>query len=143
MNEQANVQVVRAAYAAFRRGDIASLLSSLGENVTWVAAEIEPVAGTYRGRAEVGEFFRKVNDIVDYSSFEPEEFVAQGDRVIVLGSYRGKAKATGRFYECDWAMAFTVEHGQITEFQEFTDTAVVKAALDASPASASAAGGAR
>ena len=137
MSEQGNVQVIQAAYAAFEREDIQSILDSLSERVEWIGPEVEPVAGTYRGKDEVAGFFRKANEIAEFSSFEPREYVAQGDRVIALGSYRAKARSTGRFYECDWAMAFTVEDGKITEFQEFTDTATIAAALaGASAASA-------
>ena len=137
MSEQGNVQVIQAAYAAFEREDIQSILDSLSERVEWIGPEVEPVAGTYRGRDEVAGFFLKVNEIAEFSSFEPREYVAQGDRVIALGFYRAKVKSTGRSYECDWAMAFTVEDGEITEFQEFTDTATIAAALaGASAASA-------
>jgi ketosteroid isomerase-like protein len=75
-----------------------------------------------------------VNDISEFSSFEPREYVAQGDRVIALGSYRANVKSTGRFYECDWAMAFTLQDGKISQFQEFTDTAAIAAALPAASA---------
>jgi ketosteroid isomerase-like protein len=134
MSEQANVQLIQAAYAAFKRGDIQTILDSLSEGVKWVAADVAPVAGTYHGRNEVAGFFRKVNETAEYLSFEPREFVAQGDRVVVLGSYRAKVKATGRFYDCDWAMAFLVEHGKVTEFREYTDTAAIAAALAATSA---------
>jgi ketosteroid isomerase-like protein len=79
-------------------------------------------------------FFQKVNEISEFASFEPREYVAQGDRVMALGSYRAKVKSTGRIYECDWAMAFTVENGKVTEFQEYTDTAAIAAALPAASA---------
>jgi ketosteroid isomerase-like protein len=131
MSEQANVELIRAAYAAFKRGDIQAILDSLSKNVEWVAAGVQPVAGTYRGKDEVGVFFNKVNELAEYLSFEPNEYVAQGDRVVVLGSYRARAKNTGRIYECDWAMAFTVEDGKVSRFQEFTDTATIETALSA------------
>ena len=133
-NVQANVELIQAAYAAFKRGDVQTILDSVSDTVEWIAAPVEPLAGTYRGRDEVAGFFQKVNEIAEYSSFEPREYVAQGDRVIVLGSYRAKVKSTGRFYDCDWAMAFTVEDGKITEFQEFTDTATITSALPAASA---------
>ena len=75
MSEQANVELIRAAYAAFKRGDIQSILDSLSKNVEWVAAGVQPVAGTYRGKDEVGVFFNKVNELAEYLSFEPNEYV--------------------------------------------------------------------
>jgi uncharacterized protein len=129
MSEQANVQVVQEAYAAFKRGDIQTILDSLSKDVEWIAPGVEPVAGTYHGPDEVARFFRQVNETSEYSSFEPGEYVAQGDRVVALGRYKGMVRNTGRVYECDWAMAFTFRDGKISRFQEYTDTAVLVAAL--------------
>jgi uncharacterized protein len=134
MSEQANVQVVQAAYAAFKRGDIQTILNSLASDVEWIAPAIEPVAGTYHGRAGVTKFFERVNEISEFESFEPREYVAQGDRVIALGRYKAAVRSTGRVYDCDWAMAFTLTNGEISRFQEFTDTAAISAALPSASA---------
>lgn len=137
MSEQANVQLIQNAYAAFQRGDIQTILDSLTRDVKWIAPNIQPVAGTYRGPQEVATFFQRVSETVEFLSFEPHEYVAQGDRVIVLGHYKGIARSTGRSYDTDWVMAFKLTNGKVSEFQEFTDTAMISAALlDASAASA-------
>ena len=68
-NLQANVELIQAAYAAFSRGDIQSILDSLTPNVEWIAAPDEPVAGTNRGKEEVAHFYRKVDELADYSAF--------------------------------------------------------------------------
>jgi ketosteroid isomerase-like protein len=134
MSEQSNVQVIQEAYAAFQRGDIQSILNSLSEDVEWIAPGVEPVAGTYRGKEGAAQFFRKVKETVEFSAFEPREYVAQGDRVIALGNYRGTGSATGKSYQSDWVMSFTLRDGKVTKFQEFTDTAAIAAALTATSA---------
>lgn len=138
MSEQANVLVVRDAYAAFQRGDIQAILDSLTENVEWLAPPVEPVGGTYHGRDGVAQFFKNVNDNSEFTSFEPREFIAQGDRVVALGHYAATVRSTGRSYKCDWAMAFTLTGGKISKFQEYTDTAAFVAA-QATASSAAAA----
>src|ERR1700722_17311142 len=134
MSEQTNVQVVQKAYAAFQRGDIQTILNSLSDDVEWIAPAVEPVRGTYRGRDRVAHFFQQVSEISEFSSFEPREYVAQGDRVIALGSYKATVRSTKKEYECDWAMSFTFRDGKISKFQEFTDTATVAAALQTASA---------
>jgi ketosteroid isomerase-like protein len=59
MSEHENRQFVEQAYATFKAGDIATLLQSLSEDVTWQLPEIEnvPFAGKRQGRGAVGEFF--------------------------------------------------------------------------------------
>ena len=139
MSEQQNVKVVQDAYAAFGRGDISALLDSLSENVEWhlPGEGLIPQAGVYHGRDGVARFFQTLDQTTEFSAFKPSEFVAQGDRVIALGWYRGKAKATGRSFEAHWAMSFLVRDGKILKFQEYTDTAAIAPAYAAS-ASASA-----
>jgi ketosteroid isomerase-like protein len=138
MSEQANVQVVQAAYVAFTRGDIQSILNTLSDDVEWIEPPVEPLGGTYRGREGVAKFFQKVSETSDFSSFEPREFVAQGDRVVALGHYSATVRATGRVYGCDWAMVFTFTNGKISRFQEFTDTAAYAAALGTAASAATA-----
>jgi len=134
MSEQENVQVVQQAYAAFQRGDIQTILNSLTSDVEWIAPAVEPVAGTHRGPNEVARFFQQVSEISEFSSFEPREYIAQGDRVVALGSYKATVRQTGRVYECDWAMAFQFRDGKVSKFQEFTDTATIAAALQVATA---------
>ena len=68
------------------------------------------------------------------TSTEPREFVAQGDRVLVVGFARGKIKATNRTFEDDWIFAITVRNGRLTSIREYVDTqALARAAqVDAS-----------
>ena len=68
------------------------------------------------------------------TSTEPREFVAQGDRVLVVGFARGMVKATNKPFEDDWIFAITVQDGRLTRIQEYIDTqALARAAqMDAS-----------
>jgi ketosteroid isomerase-like protein len=76
------------------------------------------------------EFKRRGNPMVqDFEVFEPREFVAQGDKVITLGHYTAKVKATGRRFDSDFVMVFTLRNGKLTHFQEFLDTASLNAAF--------------
>ena len=56
------------------------------------------------------------------TSTEPREFVAQGDRVLVVGFSRGRVKATNRTFEDHWVFAFTVRNGKVTNIREYIDT---------------------
>jgi uncharacterized protein len=81
-----------------------------------------PLAGTYRGLAEVASFFQKIYETLEISFLETREFVAQGDRVLVFGFERGRVKAANRTYEGHWVMAFTVRNGKVTNVREYNDT---------------------
>lgn len=129
MGAQENKQVVQQLYAAYGRGDIQGLLALLSEDIEWVSSgEGLPYTGTYRGHAGMANLFEKLAHEVETEAFEPREFIAEGDRVLVVGWERGKVKATNREYEFHWVTSFTVRNGKITNIQEYTDTlAVAKA----------------
>ena len=131
MSEQDNVGVVRRAYENFKGGDIDGILNSLTEEVDWRLPEIEgaPFSGPRRGRESVGGFFTQLADSQESLSFEPREFVAQGDKVVALGSYRWRVKKNGREYGGDFAHAFTVRDGKIAGFHEYMDSAAARAAF--------------
>lgn len=131
MSDQ-NVKVVQDAYAAFKRADIQSILNALSPDVDWdplsgLAGKV-PQAGRRRGPGEVGEFFKILGREADFSVFEPREYIAQGDRVVALGHYEGRATSTGKTFKADWAMVFTIRNGKIANFREYVDTANVLAA---------------
>ena len=125
MSEQDNVSVVKRAYENFQGGNIEGVLGQLSDDVDWRLPEIEnvPFAGARRGRAAVAEFFTSLADAQDVRSFEPREFIAQGDKVVALGSYHWSVKRTGREYGGEWAHVFTVRDGKVVSFHEYMDTA--------------------
>ena len=56
------------------------------------------------------------------TSTEPREYVAQGDRVLVVGVATGKIKATNKPFKDDWVFAITVRNGKVTKIREYIDT---------------------
>jgi uncharacterized protein len=127
MSEAQNTQLVKDAYAAFQRGDIAALLNMVDDNVEWqgvIGTEgVLPQAGVRHGRAAVGDFFRLVAETTDFTAFEPREFVAQGDQVVAVGTYAARMKPSGNAIACGWVMLFTVRNGKIARFREYSDSA--------------------
>jgi len=125
MSEQDNLQIVKEAYASFKRGDIPAILNMLSDDVVWFLpgqADLVPVAGMRRGREQVGQFFSVLGENQEAEQFEPQEFVAQGEKVVVLGQYRWRIKSTGREYASDWVHVFTLRDGKVAGFKEYFDT---------------------
>jgi uncharacterized protein len=125
-----NVAIVQQAYNNFKTGNIQGLLDLLSEDVRWQLPEVEgvPLAGKRTGRDEVAEFFATVASDQEVLEFEPLESVAQGDKVVSLGNYKWRVKATGREFESDFVHVFTIRNGKIVAFREHFDSAVVAAA---------------
>jgi ketosteroid isomerase-like protein len=135
MTEQQNTKVVQDAYAAFGKGDIPGVLALMSDDVDWhgvigVGPDV-PMRGPRRGHTGVGEFFQQVSEVVNFTKFEQREFVAQGDKVVVLGDYEGTNKKTGRSFVSDNVMVFTVRNGKIVAFREYMDASVIDASFRA------------
>ena len=131
MEEARNTKVVQEAYAAFSRGDIQTLLSKFTDDIVWTgvygAGSHVPTAGERRGKAAVAEFFKQVAENINFSRFEPKEFIATGDKVVALGHYTATTPMKKSF-DSDFAMVFTLRNGQVARFQEFCNSAAINAA---------------
>ena len=65
---------------------------------------------------------KKANEEVETTYPKPPEFVAQGDRVLVVGVATGKIKATNKTFEDHWVFDITVRDGKVTNIREYIDT---------------------
>lgn len=133
MSEKENTQLVMQAYDKFKNGDIPGLMNLFSEDIEWILDRVEnvPFSGARHGRAEVGQFFSALDESQHPLQFEPQEYIAQGDKVVALGHYTWTVKQTDRVFESDWAEVFTVRDGKITRFREYADTAAVDRAYNA------------
>jgi ketosteroid isomerase-like protein len=108
MSTQENVRIVKDAFAAVGRGDKQGLLALSAEDIEWIVPGQEwPLAGTHRRHAGLADLVQKASEIVETSFPEPPEFVAQRDRVLVLGVSRGRVKATNKTFEDHFVFAIT------------------------------------
>jgi hypothetical protein len=132
MSAEENKKIVQSIFEAFGRGDVPGVLSHLSEDVTWKAPgpEVVPYFGDRRGPDGATEFFVQLGTNVDFEHFEPGAFIADGDRVVVLGRERGRVKGTGKTFDNEWALVFTFGGGgKVTGFQCYENTAAIAEAF--------------
>ena len=123
MSSQKNVQIVKDFFAAMGGSDRQGLLALCAEDIEWIIpGEDWPLAGTYRGHAGLADLLQKASKNMETSFPDPPEFVAQGDRVLVVGFAGGKIIATNRTFEDHFVFAITVRNGKLTNIQEYVDT---------------------
>jgi hypothetical protein len=131
MSAEENKRIVRSIFEAFGRGDVPGVLAHVSEDVTWKAPgpPVIPYFGDRRGHAGATEFFVQLGTNVDFEHFEPGVFVAEGDKVVVLGRERGRVKGTGKTFDNEWALVFTFDGGQVKGFQCYENTAAIAEAF--------------
>src|SRR5262245_3199613 len=122
------VAIVRRLYEA--RGNPDVIRQVLAPDVRWEVVEGFPYSGVYGGLDDVlRNFFGRL--FQDFESFVAvgSEFFEAGDHVIALGTYTGRAKATGRDFTARFAHVWTVQGGKIVRLQQCADTVQVVRAL--------------
>jgi hypothetical protein len=123
MSIQKNVETVKDFLAALGRRDKAGLLALASEDVEWIIpGEDWPLAGTHRGHEGLENLLQMANDTVETSFPKPPEFIAQGDRVLVVGFATGRMKITKKTFEDHWVFDITVRNGKLTNVREYVDT---------------------
>jgi predicted methyltransferase/ketosteroid isomerase-like protein len=134
MSTEENVQNVKDFFAAIGRSDRQAVLALSAEDIEWIIpGEDWPLAGTHRGHAGLADVLQKASEKVETSFPGPPEFVAQGDRVLVIGFATGKIKATNKTFEDHWVFAITVRNGKVTKIREYIDTQALARASEISP----------
>jgi ketosteroid isomerase-like protein len=133
--EDTNVAIVRRAYELWsetKAGSVDHWMSLMADYVDWRsmadgapgleftcgASTREQVRGYLEGLTRDWEMLRYVVD----------EFVAQGDRVVMLGRCAWKHRATGKFVDMPKADVLRLRDGRIVGFMEYYDTAKAMAA---------------
>ncbi len=131
MTTQENKQLAINGYQMFLKGDINGILDMCTDDVEWTSAELPniPFAGAFHGRAGLLDFFGKLSGAVEFLDYQPQSFIADGDKVAVSGVSTARVRATGVSYDDTWVHIFTMKNGKTVRFEQFHNTAAATAAF--------------
>jgi uncharacterized protein len=123
MSTESNIEVVKAFFAAAFGGDRDGMLALVADDIEWIIpGEDWPLAGTHRGHEGLTDLLRTESEQMAMTLSEPREFIAQGDRVLVVGYAEGAVRATNKPFKDHWIFAITVEDGKLSNIREYVDT---------------------
>jgi ketosteroid isomerase-like protein len=117
MSAEQNKTQAEAAYRAFNEGDAAGAMANMDDGVVWTVRGDNSLTGTYRGKEEIGELWAKFAE--KGLKTEPHDFVADGDKVVVLTT----ASLDGESTEAADVLTFN-EEGKLIAFEQIGDPAV-------------------
>jgi len=128
----ANLVLVRRAWEYIAAGDFGALSEIFADDIDWVIPDMPsvPFAGKWRGHGGVQQFFRVVAEVQETLEFTPDQFLAQGETVVVLGRFSNRVKATGKLSNSEWVQVWTARDGKLAKMQEYVDTLAVSTAFD-------------
>lgn len=127
------MEVVQAVFVSHKSRDTPGLVDLLDPDVQWHTAQGHPYAGNgpWHGPREVVEHVvNPVNNDWDNYQTRVDELIDAGDKVVMIGRYTGVHKATGRTLDAPVCTIYRVRDGLITSFEQYTDTAAFRHAMN-------------
>ncbi len=136
MTTQENVDILKHGYKLWAGGDSRAMeywFEHIADDVQWSSVVDEQSAGMEfaedtNAKSGVVRYFEKLAATWEMEFCQIDEYVAQDDRVVVLGNVKWRNRATGKSVETKKVDVFRMKDGMITEFCEFYDTAKAIAA---------------
>lgn len=119
----AETEVLKRFFAAINRNDMQAISDDFDPAIVRVEPEGFPTAGTYRGVAEVQEHVTKGRGTWAEGSCEPEEFLENGDQVVVYLHARVRLKGSTDWIDGRFADGFVFRDGRIVEYRSFGERA--------------------
>ncbi len=117
MGAQENKQVAQDAYAAFSSGDAEGAMRNIDDSIEWTVRGDNALTGTYNGKQAVGELWGRFMS-TDFRS-EPHDFVAEGDKVVVLTTVHLEGEAI----ESADVLTYNAD-GRLVAFETLADATV-------------------
>lgn len=131
MSAQENRQLAMQGYEMFSKGNIEGILDMCSDDVEWTSAELHavPFSGAFHGKAGVADFFQKMGNAVEFLNFQPQSFIADGDKVAVSGISTTRVRSTGVTFDDAWVHIFTMKNGKTVHFDQYHNSAAIAAAF--------------
>ena len=124
-----NVNLIKQAYQHFSEGKVEEVLAIMDPQIHWHEAGgfpymrgNEPLVGP----AEVVKYvFANIPEFYEGFDIEPIEIFGCGDKVVMVGYYKGKWKETGKSFKANATHVWTVVNGKVARFFQAVDTATI------------------
>jgi ketosteroid isomerase-like protein len=117
-----NVEIVRASYEAWNRGDMNTVRDHLHPDTIMRVIEGVPEPGPFIGRDAVMEQFEQLRGAWDSDTIEPiSDFIYAGDRVAVRVAWHCVGR--GPEVNLEFTIGYTMRKGQILYQEHISDHA--------------------
>lgn len=113
MSEHPNVAVIRSAYEAMDKGDVATFAALLDDDITWYESTAG-MEGVYRGRDQVLAFMSQVFQQAGMQmSVSIHDILANDDHAVIL--HESTASRGERTHRAQYVDVYHVRDGKATE----------------------------
>jgi ketosteroid isomerase-like protein len=104
-------------FTAFGAADVDALLETVHPDSRWTYYGANPrtTKAEFAGTGAVRRFFERILERLEMSEFNTDEFIAEGDTVVIFGGEAGKVRATGQEFRNVWTQKYVVRDNLIVE----------------------------
>lgn len=134
--QEGNVKVLREGYELWNKSKATSAdywMNLISDDVRWrtLGAGVAGAEFTKEccSKRDVQRYFEKMSEQWELLSYVADEFIAQGDRVVMLGSCKWEHRQTKKIVDSPKVDVLRFREGKIVDFMEYYDTAAVAAAM--------------
>jgi ketosteroid isomerase-like protein len=134
MSSDVNIKTIQGVYEAFARGDVASILDVVTDDVDWAtesSTSAGPWHGPHTGKQGVADFFTAFADTMEVEDFTPVSFAANDTDVMAVVRFAARNKKTGKGVAMDLHHWFVFRDGKISFYRGTEDTVQTAAAFRA------------
>lgn len=120
-----DVELVKSAFEAWNRGDIAAFAGHTAEEVAWLEVSGRPEGGATErlGRDRLQRSLESLFDAFESYRIEVERIEQIGDRVVAIVREVAKGRSSGVEVDGRWGYLITAEDGLIIRIEAYRDPA--------------------
>ena len=115
---QENVEIVRSAFEAYKRGDVAAVLAAVDPSVV-IVQPLELGGSTQHGHAGVIEALGMWPEEWDDYETDLVRIIDAGEHVVVVAEQRGRSRGTGLELDARFSFLMTLREGKIAGWRLF------------------------
>jgi ketosteroid isomerase-like protein len=112
-------EALKKFFAAINRNDMQAITKDFDPEIVRIEPQGFPTAGTYRGIAEVQEHVTKGRATWAEGTCEPENFLQNGDKVVVYLHARVRLKGSTEWIGGRFADGFVFRNARIIQYLSF------------------------
>lgn len=125
--ENAAKAVVEKMFAAFSVGNVEEFVETVSNDTVWIYHGTQVIPkGIYEGKEGARRFINGILKGTEIISFEPQQYIVEGNNVVVLGQEHQRVRRSGKELKQKWVQVYSVENNLISRMEEFATSEVVK-----------------
>jgi ketosteroid isomerase-like protein len=125
VSSKGNLKTVRTIYDAFGRGDLATILDAVTDDVDWssaAASRSAPWYGQRVGKDAVTDYFASIGKTIEVLDFTQLSFTANDTEVMVLSQFRMRSRRSGKEADMHLHHYWRFRDGKVAYWRGSEDT---------------------